>query len=256
MADQLLSTAVPSSNVHDLGTGHSTLETALYDDPPGHRGLPQLQLNSFFVSGSESACGCLRIHVVAGSDLEATLGVGQTPFLYGIGRLQKAKRSGKKIDSEAEQFLFSVFDIYSKPEQYDTINPWDPLLFLLGKDSKDEQKKFYSKVWRLHMNFDLDILVFTFGQGAILRLVEPHFEKLEIDITVDFESSEGHYTLTRDEVEGSNYKLSLTSPGESQSSDEGTWSNADGYYANGGHRHDSSPGSEGIHDSSEEYIDL
>lgn len=160
-------------------TGHpqklySTIETTLYDDVSGPRGYSEPILTPFFIPQSESAHGCLRVNVLAGTDLETTLGVGQTPFLYAIGLLHKAKRLGTIVGSQ-EGLLFTIFDIYSRPALYDTINPLDPLLFARATASLDEQRKFYNRVWRLYMHSDRYILVFAIGQRRKLRLVMPDF---------------------------------------------------------------------------------
>lgn len=132
-----------------------------------------------FISWAQSAKDCLRIRVIAGSDCEKTLGVGEMPFLYGIGLLQRAERLGKNVDSEGGRWLRMCLDVVFREEaQNGKVNRWDPWLFRIATGSRDDQMKFYSKVWRLHMHFDSHIFVSAVGQLATLRLVEPDFVKL------------------------------------------------------------------------------
>ena len=166
-------------------------------------------LSESSTSLSYSASRCLRIEVVAVFGLEAVLAVGQMPFLYGIGLLQKAKRSGKDIGTEGEA-LCSHFRALS----YAEINHWDPLLFRQAKGSREDQEEFYSKIWRLHMHFDCFIFIDNLGRLGHLRLIEPKFAELEVDITLDITLDVGagelHYKLIRDHVEGNDYRISVS----------------------------------------------
>ncbi len=166
-------------DVHPLTrwTGHpqptsSTIETALDDDAPGPQGFSESIWTPFFTSRTEDDHGCLRVNVLAGTDLEATLEVGRTPFLYVIVLLHKPKRLGMNVCSQT-MILFTVFGIYSEPAIYNTINPLDPLWFPYARYSRDTQRKFYNKVRTLHMHFERYIFALEDGQGTILRLVEP-----------------------------------------------------------------------------------
>ncbi len=55
--------------------------------------------------------------------------------------------------------------------------PWDPLLFLYATYHRHTQRKFYNKVWRLHMHFESYIFALEDDQSTMLRLVEPDFVK-------------------------------------------------------------------------------
>lgn len=77
----------------------------------------------------EGGYNCLRVNVFAGSDLEAALGVGQMPFLYVIGLLQKAKWLGTNVDTPAGRYLMTTLHVYLRPGYPDSINCWDPWLF-------------------------------------------------------------------------------------------------------------------------------
>lgn len=215
----------------DFENGHSAI-----DAPPSPRG--SLPWNPLFVSSSQDSYGCLRLNVVAGTDLEATLGVGEMPFLYAIGQLQKAKWLGTHVGNQAERNVCSIFHVYSEPTRRNEINPLDPWLFTLATGTQDEQREFYGKVWRLHMYFNCHIFVFAVGQGAILKLIKPDFAKLEVRITLGIgTTSDADYTLAQDEAEGTSYRLSLSStPQGSPSMDEASWREhgmQDGYFANG-----------------------
>ena len=195
-------------------------------------------MNPFHVSGSEDASGCLRINVVVGSDFEATLPVGERPFLDAIGLIQKAKQLGTKVDDGQVKFLCSTFDKYSESAQYDKINRWDPKLFLDATGTRDDQKNFYSKVWRLHMHFECYIFVVAIGQRASLRLIEPDFAKLEVQITLTYEAGRRRLTLYRGDVEGDSYHLFRTAlPWRFPSTCEDSWRDMekmqDGYFATG-----------------------
>lgn len=59
------------------------------------------------------------------------------------------------------------------------------------------------------MHFEYYIFVNALDQLATLRVIEPDFAKLEVDITVGLRAGDKRHKLTRDDVEGSNYYLSL-----------------------------------------------
>ena len=66
-------------------------------DNPGRNPLLQTDV---YISQQKNAKGCLRIRVLAGSECEKTLGVGEMPFLYAIGLLQRAERFLTQVDPE------------------------------------------------------------------------------------------------------------------------------------------------------------
>ena len=181
-----------------------------YDNP---RRNPLLQTEVYF-SQSKSAKGCLRIRVLAGSDCEKTLGVGEMPFLYAIGLLQRAERLLTQVDPEEGLFPCLCLDtVYRENAQDGKINRWDPWLFRIATGSRDDQMKFYSKVWRLHIYFQCHIFVSAVGESAVLRFVEPDFVKLEVRVTLDVGVGEERcHTLTRDDEERSSYTLSRPFP--------------------------------------------
>lgn len=170
---------------------------------------------------------------MAGSGLEAVLTVGQMPFLYGIGLLQNARRSGTDIGTEGEA-LCSHFRALSERMQYVEVNRWDPLLFRQARGSRKDQEDFYSKIWRLHMHLNRYIFFDDLGQLGILRLIEPKFAELEVDITLCFEAGNTHYKLIQDHVEGSDYHLLATdSHRRSPRSRDTSQDFQDGHFANG-----------------------
>lgn len=158
--------------------------------------------------------------------------MGQMPFLYVIGLLQKAERLGTNVDNPAGRWLMGILDIYLRPGYPPGINCWDPWLFGFAIGSRDDQEKFYIKVWTLYRRLNTHIFVLAVGQLATLRLIEPDFLKLEIRITFDLDAGGAGETrtLTRNDVEGDSYNLPAIpspplspSPGEnSDCSDEGS----------------------------------
>ena len=201
-----------------------------YDNP---RRNPLLQTEVYF-SQSKSAKGCLRIRVLAGSECEKILGVGEMPFLYAIGLLQRAERFLIQVDPEGGLFPRMCLDtIYRKNAQDGRINRWDPWLFRIAVGSRDDQTKFYSKIWRLHMYFQCHIFVSAVGEIAVLRFVEPDFVKLEVRVTLDVGLGEERcHTLTRDDEEGSSYTLSRPLPSEGTRLDNEDYANLVSYPSN------------------------
>ena len=119
---------------------------------------------------SEDAYLRTQINAVAGSSLEQILGAGQQPYLYSIGLLQKARRSGTHLDPVAMYLVSTVSDVY-----------WNIHQITILYD-REETTMFRDKVWRLYMNFDRSISFA--GQPATLSLVEPNFTDRSIQITL------------------------------------------------------------------------
>ena len=201
-----------------------------YDDP---RRNPLLQ-TYVYISQSKSAKGRLQIRVLAGSDCEKTLGVGEMPFLYAIGLLQKAERFLTHFDPEGAIYPRLCPDtIFREGAQDGRINRCDPWLFRIAIGSREDQMKFYSKVWRLHIYFQCHIFVSAVGESAVLRFVEPDFVKVEVRVTLDVGVGEERcHTLTRDDEEGSNYTLYRPLPSLGTRLDDEDYANLVNYPSN------------------------
>ena len=81
------------------------------------------------------------------------------PFLYVIGLLQKAERLGTNVDTRAGRWLMGILNIYLRPGYPPGISCWDPWLFGFAIGSRDDQEKFYIKVWTLYRRLNIHIFV-------------------------------------------------------------------------------------------------